>query len=117
MDTVFLVLVLKEDGWHVKYDCKKETPTKNIFPTLNEAQNWVNEHFPENCMNCEINGYQGFLLPFDEWVRDVHNGGFIDYDGYGDVLDKDFKIIRAFYYPSDYDIKPEGAEYVLWYNK
>jgi hypothetical protein len=48
----------------------------------------------------------------------VKSGSFIDYDGYGDLLDKDYNFLNKTYYPSKYKGRtPKNAKYILWYNK
>lgn len=46
----------------------------------------------------------------------VENAFFLDYDGYGDVLDLDLEELGRFR-PSTMDDLPSNAEWIVWYNR
>lgn len=57
------------------------------------------------------------LMPIEEFVEIVEDGGINQYDGTGDYLDFDGNDLNEpinWNYPSDY---PDKAEFVAWYNK
>lgn len=61
----------------------------------------------------------GFKMPIDDFIIDVQDGFFIDYDGLGYLLDKDGNRIGGM--RCDVlllqEAKKHGACFVDWYNK
>ena len=116
--TTFFVAIKKNNCWEIKFEGKREKPTDETFSSYESAVEWINKNYSENWIDCEIDRYQGHLMTFEEWAEDVKSGSFIDYDGYGDLLDKDYSFLNKTYYPSKYKGRtPKNAKYILWYNK
>lgn len=72
--------------------------------------------------------YNGDLIPLTEWLECVEDGGFIDYDGYGDQVihnpdkNKYYVVERAdtdmgVVYPSMAEHVPSYITHILWYNR
>jgi hypothetical protein len=67
----------------------------------------------------------GDLITVEDWLECVEQGGFIDYDGNGDLLEKvgdDFYLIKADILPSMVTrgtLKDQLGEatHVMWFNK
>lgn len=117
-ETRFFVIVKNDDTWRIKFEREEGIPTEEVFSSYESASEWIKSHYSRSWIDCEIDGHQGHFLDFDAWVEDVKNGSFIDYDGYGDLLDKDYNFLNKTYYPSKYKGKtPKNAKYILWYNK
>lgn len=58
------------------------------------------------------------LMTWDEFAQAVQAGGFIDYDGFGELATED-KVSNVVIYPSivkDFK-RPAWATHVSWYNK
>lgn len=79
-----------------------------------EIKEVTTESFPEEDwpeMDCK--------MTVDEWVNCCEDGVFVDDDGYAEVFGEEngseFSI--GFYYPSQTDILPANACFVMWYNK
>lgn len=59
------------------------------------------------------------LIEISEWLADVDNELFIDYDGWGDYVKGD-QVSNVDAHPSDAIDRinvPEWATHVLWYNR
>jgi hypothetical protein len=67
----------------------------------------------------------GDLMPLDEWLKQVNDGGFIDYDGHGEfAFDRGNGVwlsSKMPIHPSDITkfkiTPPQWATHVLWFNK
>ncbi len=69
------------------------------------------------------------ILTVAEWLDDVADGMFIDYDGYGEAIvwdgvSEDYVIITrgpewgdSHIYPSEKDKVPPEATHINWYNR
>lgn len=68
-------------------------------------------------LNCK-NGY-GLIMPIDTAIDWVNGGSINDYDGMGDLLDKDGKKIGGMCCNVSFlqKAKENGACFVAWYNK
>ena len=68
-------------------------------------------------LNCK-KGY-GLVMPIDMAIDWVKTGSIIDYDGHGDLLDKEGKEIGNMWCNVSFlqDAKENGACFVAWYNK
>lgn len=68
-------------------------------------------------LNCK-NGY-GLIMPIDMCIEWVESGSIIDYDGMGDLLDKDGEEIGGMRCDVSFlkKAKEDGACFVAWYNK
>ena len=86
----------------------------------------------------KVDGHQGALMTREEWLEAVEQGSFIDYDGMGNELDENGKVLgtspatwegeprkskllavgeNGWIYPSQAArIRPE-TKYILWYNR
>ncbi len=70
----------------------------------------------------KIDRHRGALLTRKEWLEYVKNGSFIDYDGMGNQVDKDGKVIKTgafgdYIYPSEANTLVPECAYILWYNR
>ncbi len=118
--TEFFTIVLNKnkDSWFIKFSNKKGQPTKEIFKELKDAEKWIENNYPYNWIDHQIGDSEGHLMLFEDWASDVKCGGFIDYDGWGNVLDKEFNTLKDMYSPSNYKgRRPRNARYVLWFNR
>lgn len=63
-------------------------------------------------------GY-GLFYPIDDFIEDVRDGYYIDYDGCGDLLDADGNELGYVRCNVKYleAAKATGAVYVAWFNK
>jgi len=70
---------------------------------------------------CELkkgNLVYGDLFLIDRFIKLVNDDCFCDYDGAGEWLNKDKKVIEGLPSLSNKIINvPEKAKYVLWFNK
>lgn len=71
----------------------------------------------------KIDGHQGALMTRDVWLDAVKSHSFIDYDGMGNEVSEDGKILATesstykWLKPSNaLNIRPE-TKYILWYNR
>jgi hypothetical protein len=69
----------------------------------------------------KIDRHSGALMTRETWLESVEDGSFIDYDGMGDQVTEDGKILGGaghdWIYPSTAsEILPE-TKYILWYNR
>jgi hypothetical protein len=104
---------------------KAEYPNFHTFAEAVEylsQGNWID-------YEVKIDGHSGALMTREEWLEAVESGSFIDYDGMGDQVTADGKIVKferdlrenynvgGWIYPSEaLRILPE-TKYILWYNK
>jgi hypothetical protein len=114
----FVIEIRKDLTCTINYMYKQGSPTKKVFSCNEEAEAWIEDNYPDNWIDHKINGDIGSLMLFEFWVKCVDGGGFTDDDGYGDILDEKYNIIKRRYYPSNYEgEKPKNAKYILWYNR
>ncbi len=68
-------------------------------------------------LNCQM-GY-GLVMPIDMAIERVAEGSIIDYDGCGDLLDKDGNKISGMRCDVQFlkRAKENGACFVAWFNK
>lgn len=71
----------------------------------------------------KIDTHQGALMTRETWLESVADHSFIDYDGMGNEVSADGKILNGILHPAGW-IKPSQADqiqpdtkYVLWYNR
>lgn len=124
--------VAKKQGTDYKYTRVRNSPS---FSTIEEAEEWINENdkggFQLPWIDHKIGTSSGHLMPLQEWKECCDDGGFIDYDGYGDPIDENYQKIDMgkvndflddVISPSDYTHRggmkiPENTKYILWYNR
>jgi hypothetical protein len=92
-----------------------DTPTKEqVWATLQEPAEL-------KLMPTVEDELLGDLIPLAEFIGDVKDGGFIDYDGFGNWATETRYLPRVDVYPSM--IKkgtakaPKWVTHVLWYNR
>jgi hypothetical protein len=117
----------KDIRWSVRKEFSRNRLTQETFPTIEEAESWIREnhkpeyHFDRPWINHVIDGSYGHLMLLDVWKEDCDQGGFIDYDGHGDLVSENYEFIGSSTRPSDHTYKkrnyPIEAKYILWYNK
>lgn len=128
----------KENGWVAKKQGTgykyTRVPNSPSFPTIEEAEKWINENDKDGYppwIDHKIGNSVGHLMALQEWKECCDDGGFIDYDGYGDPIDENYQKIDMgkvddFFdeviSPSDYTHLdgakiPENTVYILWYNR
>ena len=110
-----------DDGWCIKNEKDGKNVTADKFASVQEAEDWGYANF-ENCwIDHILEGHSGKLMSMEEWKSSCDCDAFIDYDGYGDLVNSEFKLIGVTRRPSDYTKGrkeiPENAEYILWYNR
>ena len=123
----------KESGWVPKKQSATynyyRMPNSPSFNTIEEAEQYIREnHKPKVSYDTPwidhvIEKSHGHLMSLEDWKEDCENGAFIDYDGYGSLVDKNYKFLSEGGHakPSQHTHKkrtfPEEAKYILWYNK
>lgn len=58
----------------------------------------------------------GLLMTVADWKDEVAQGGFIDYDGFGQAYKNGLLDPRCIW-PSKADAVPEDATHILWFNR
>lgn len=86
--------------------------TKENWPAIKKKLH--TKHNGGDMYNVTINGHWGDLMTKEVWLGCVKNGMFVDYDGFGDMIDEDMNFLGSIH-PSQAE-KFQGA-YILWYNK
>lgn len=56
------------------------------------------------------------VMTVEEYLENVKNGGFIDYDGYGYAVKGDKMSDKIKVWPSDETV-PHGATHIAWFNR
>lgn len=64
------------------------------------------------------NGY-GLFYPIDDFIDEVRDGSYVDYDGMAELLDAEGNMIRYGHCDVKFleEAKTNGAVYVAWFNK
>jgi hypothetical protein len=129
-----------DNGWVPKKQTKSFAYTRVAnspsFSSIEETETWIRENhrpkdqFDRPWIDHKIGSFSGNLIPLEEWKQCCDDGGFIDYDGYGDPVDENYQIIKMIdengfggsIYPSDYTERagnniPPNTKYILWYNR
>ena len=113
--------IFYDNGWSVKEQLKEEKIVSTVFDTIEAAENWCRETYKDCWIDHMVDGYSGHLMEINEWKECCDDGGFIDYDGCGDLVDSNYHLLGMTRKPSDYtnNIReiPENAKYILWYNR
>jgi hypothetical protein len=89
---------------------------------------WENPHTFEQALETlktqaidyevRIDSHQGALMTWATWLEAVKDHSFIDYDGMGNQVSADGKIIGDGYiYPSTASTMSPDVAYILWYNR
>lgn len=97
-------------------------------PALENYQSRLNEIYEDmflTGLEKWKEGDNGDAIEIADWLSSVKDGGFIDYDGYGNFAfkkaDGDFVHTRISVSPSDitrWEIKvPSWVTHVIWYNR
>ena len=126
----------KDNGWITKYETKTykylRISNSPAHSTIEDAENWIKERDTDHpWIDHKIDGYTGHLMPLQEWKECCDEGGFIDYDGYGNAVDENYSVIQItdtndyegnHIWPSDYTKLggkkiPIDTKYILWYNR
>ena len=70
-----------------------------------------------------IDGHQGALMTRETWLEAVKDHSFIDYDGMGNEVSADGKVLMGILHTAGW-IKPSQADkiqpdtaFILWYNR
>lgn len=116
--------VPKKQGSDYRYS---RIPNSLAFAKIEEAAAWIRETYVAKTtydtpwIDHVIDGYQGHLMTLEDWKESCDDGGFIDYDGYGDLVTEDYTLLGETTRPSAHtkrkrDYPPE-AKYILWYNR
>lgn len=130
MTTFYEVFQMKgDDKWSVRKQFARNRLTKETFETIEKAEHWIYANYKKESeydqpwIDHKIHGYTGHLMTLEEWKESCDQGGFIDYDGDGILVDADYKFVENgnFVSPSDYTHRkikfPEKAKYILWFNR
>lgn len=120
MKVEFVNIILKEGVWRVRAMGRKKFLTEKVFLHPFHAEFWVRKSYPGSWVSYEINKDSGDLLTLEQWLESVRCGGFIGDDGWGDLLDKDFNVVKRGFSPEDVgreEIDENVVEWVLWYNR
>jgi len=126
----------KDNGWVTKRQDKNykyaRVANSPAHSTIEEAEKWIEENDKDRpWIDHKIEGHSGKLFSLEDWKECCDAGGFIDYDGYGNAVDENYKIIDMgkvddffdeMISPSDYTIRggvkiPLDTKYILWYNR
>jgi hypothetical protein len=112
--TTFVDIFYKDGYWTVK-------DYNTSFSSIEDATDWCYDNIPDCVVNHKIKDKIGDIISLENWKQDCDLNCFIDYDGYGDLVDENFNLIGITRRPSDYTDKrkdfPENAKYILWYNR
>ena len=91
--------------------------------TFQEAVQWLAENPGHYDYEVKIGRHEGALMTRETWLESVETHAFIDYDGMGNEIAEDGKVLgeepgkHGWIYPSQATrIRPE-TKYILWYNK
>ncbi len=95
---------------------KVELEGDGTFNTPHEVLEAAEEAYPSDWIDCIIDGSHGYLMRINEWIEECECGGFIDYDGYGDLVNNG-GLMGISIAPSRRDKMPEDATHILWYNR
>lgn len=132
MSNHYLIEYSKKDGGWVAL--KQGTdyryfrmPNSPSFAKIEDAANWIRETYVAKTpydtpwIDHKIDNHHGYLMTLEEWKASCEEGGFIDYDGYGDLVAEDYTMIGETTRPSAHTkrkkVYPPEAKYILWYNK
>lgn len=59
----------------------------------------------------------GHVMTVEEFRESVEDGGFIDYDGWGNPSNGTHMDPNLTIYPSEVDKIPPDATHIVWYNR
>lgn len=118
----------RTEGWSVRKECSRVRFTKETFPTVEAAEQWIRENVQDPAwkgspwINHILHDSHGHLMTIEDWKECCDGGGFIDYDGNGELIDENYDFIEnGFVKPSHHThLKkefPKEAKYVMWYNR
>lgn len=120
----------KNKGWMAKKEGKyysyRRVWKSPIFESIEDAEEWIHTNhkskykYDQPWIDHKIDGHRGHLMTIKEWKGCCDDGGFIDYDGYGDLVNSDCEVVGKTVSPSDYTegrVVLDDAKYILWYNK
>ena len=67
----------------------------------------------------EYENFGELIMTVDSFITNCIRGSFIDYDGYGELLDSDMKKTGIYILPSERDKIPEvyTHNHIAWHNK
>ena len=88
--------------------------SKNTVDALEEARMLKGKHA---WYDVSLDGREGYFMKIEEWISASETGGFVDYDGWGDLLDSNEQFLNKTLSPSRVQEVPLEAKYILWYNK
>lgn len=102
-----------------KYADKRKSLETDVFDLEKYKQQEALEELYAQAIELTCKNGYGFVMPIDDFIRSVSSGGFNDYDGAGDLLDKDGEEIDEVYCEMLFlqKAKEDGACFVAWYNK
>lgn len=99
--------------WYPNKKKIEELPHKDLI----SAWEYATEKYEKHWIDVEHQGRYGYLMTIEDWKESCDQGGFIDYDGDGDILDDDvFLEDLRWVSPSDRKRVTKGT-HILWYNK
>ena len=70
---------------------------------------WIDSELPQ-----PLGG--GYLMTVDDWKEHCEEGFFIDYDGYGYILDKNYICLHNSRPSARNRVDPKG-KFILWFNR
>lgn len=141
MTTYYLVRREKDGSWSACRDNHRQGVriTKQPFSTYTEAEDFIREYhnnlkrvkytWDRPWIDHQVRtgkwASKGHLMTLKEWKQNCNNGGFIDYDGFEEMLDGNFKTVEigdwTHISPSHYTKSkktiPQNVEYILWFNR
>ena len=82
--------------------------------TLNSEEN---EEDLEYIKMMEDHYNNGDIMTIESFFNSCKHNYFIDYDGYGELLNEDKSKSGIFISPSEYRNIPEGYKHIAWHNK
>lgn len=121
--TLYLEIFKKNDKWNIKKNFSRQRYTTETFDTVEAAEQWIEQNVEERFwIDHRINSLRGHLMPLQDWMDGCDDGGFIDYDGCGCLVDENYEFLpRTSVRPSDYTknriVFPKEAKYIHWYNR
>jgi hypothetical protein len=118
----------KHKGWVIEimsqnYNYTK-MPKSPTFTTIEDAENFIRPLHDTYgyWIDHKIENHIGHLVTLEDWKETCDDGGFIDYDGYGDQVNSQYAIVGDSVCPSDHTKNRKDAfhvdtKYILWYNR
>jgi hypothetical protein len=136
--TLYLEIRQNNNGWNVHKQEHRNGKVLNDTPfdTIKVAEEWAMAKYNMDrpWIEHKILHSVGRLIAIEQWKQHCDDCDYIDYDGRGDLVNKNYEFLSLIdmeslnsqdcnisIKPSDYTQKrrtiPNAAKYILWYNR